>query len=404
MLSIPDAGSLAGVAVTANSAQALVVDVTGPTIWAVSAPFSAASTLEELTLPAEFPPLRQIAISPDTQLAILAGGGGTNPNLAFVRPPFTRAGFTAFDVFVAGGIGFGGATFLGNAGPPGPPAPVCDPNPSLSLTYAAMRVSAEEPPPPEEPVPLVAAVLPGSRSVRLGCTATAFVTVINASDRFTAIGVRIAPAAPIASEFLYQTTDPATNALTGTPNTPINIPALGRQTFLIAFTPRAAFDPTNVAFNFGGTNSLPVQSLIGINTLLLSASTAPVPDIVALAASAEPGIVQFPGPPGAGAFAVASVNLGSGADITVSADTGGVPLPVIIEVCQTNPGTGACLASPAANVTTHIAGGETPTFGVFVTGNGTVTFDPAVNRVFVRFKDGLGATRGATSVAVRTQP
>jgi hypothetical protein len=54
-------------------------------------------------------------------------------------------------------------------------------------------------------------------------------------------------------------------------------------------------------------------------------------------------------------------------------------------------------------VTTTIGASETPTFAFFVTGTGTVPFDPAVNRVFVRFKDAGGITRGSTSVAVRTQ-
>ena len=45
---------------------------------------------------------------------------------------------------------------------------------------------------------------------------------------------------------------------------------------------------------------------------------------------------------------------------------------------------------------------DTPTFSIFVFGKGSpVTFDPAVNRVFVRFKNGA-ATAGATSVAVTT--
>lgn len=78
-------------------------------------------------------------------------------------------------------------------------------------------------------------------------------------------------------------------------------------------------------------------------------------------------------------------------------------LPVTLELCQTDPGTGACLTNPGPTVTTTINGGATPTFGVFVTGTGTVPFDPALNRVFVPFKDAGSVTRRPTSVAVRTQ-
>jgi hypothetical protein len=55
------------------------------------------------------------------------------------------------------------------------------------------------------------------------------------------------------------------------------------------------------------------------------------------------------------------------------------------------------------SVTTQIDAGPTPTFAVFVGGAGPGAFDPAAHRVFVRFRDGGGIARGATSVAVRTQ-
>ena len=78
-------------------------------------------------------------------------------------------------------------------------------------------------------------------------------------------------------------------------------------------------------------------------------------------------------------------------------------LPVNIFLCQTDPGTGQCISTIDTSVTTTINANGTPTFGIFVQGNGTVPFDPAANRIFVRFKDGGGVTRGSTSVAVRTQ-
>src|SRR5262249_33994985 len=133
-------------------------------------------------------------------------------------------------------------------------------------------------------------------------------------------------------------------------------------------------------------------------------SRSPVPDIGALAATPNNnGIVDIPGPMGTGAFAVASVNVGAGASITTSADTGSVNLPVHLFVCRTDPATGNCLTPPATTVTTQIGRNATPAFAVLVQGTAGVPFDPANNRVFVRFKDSGGVTRGATSVAVRTQ-
>ena len=99
---------------------------------------------------------------------------------------------------------------------------------------------------------------------------------------------------------------------------------------------------------------------------------------------------------------MATVNVGSSGSTTASAGTGETTLPVNISLCQTNPTTGACLSPPASTVTTTINANATPTFGIFVQGTGNVAFNPATNRIFVRFKDTGGVTRGATSVAVRT--
>jgi hypothetical protein len=250
---------------------------------------------------------------------------------------------------------------------------------------------------------LVAAVLPLSRSVEIGNTATAFATIIDAGPD-NASTCTIAPANSLPVSFLFQTTDPTTNALTGTANTPIDITAGQFQTFVIALTPSAASAPTNFAFTFTCANAPnPAVPTVGIDTLELSVSTTPVPDVVALAASSDPGYVDIPGPTGTGVFAVATVNLGVDATITATANTGTANLPVTLLVCQTNPTSGACLAAPTPTVTTDIQPNATPTFGIFVTGSAAVPDSPGVNRAFVTFTDANGVLRGETSVAVRTQ-
>jgi YVTN family beta-propeller protein len=250
---------------------------------------------------------------------------------------------------------------------------------------------------------LVAAILPESRSVQIGDTATAFATMIDAGPADAAT-CTIAPATSIPASFLFQTTDPSTNALTGSPNTPVNIAAGRAGTFVIAFTPTAAFSPTDVPFTFTCANApSPAASTVGVDTLNLSGSTTAVPDIVALAASADPGYVDIPGATGIGVFAVATVNLGMDATIMAAANTGTANLPVTLMLCQTDPTSGACLASPSASVTAGIPPNATPTFGIFATGSAPVADMPGINRIFVTFTDVNGVLRGETSVAVRTQ-
>ena len=211
----------------------------------------------------------------------------------------------------------------------------------------------------------------------------------------------IAPLTSVAASFQYQTTDPATNQVTGSPNMPVNIEAGAAQSFVFAFTPTAPIAPTDVELSFDCVNSSPAPINLGLNTFLLSASSTAVPDIVALAATlSNDGIVTLAS---TGVFAVATVNVGASGSITASADTGSASLPVNISLCQTDPATGQCISGIGPTVTTTINANATPTFGIFVQGNGNVGFNPALNRIFVRFKDGGGVTRGSTSVAIRTQ-
>jgi hypothetical protein len=255
------------------------------------------------------------------------------------------------------------------------------------------------------PTTLLAAVLPESRSAQPNGTVTAFATIINTGTA-TASSCSIAPTTSVPATFVYQTTNPTTNALTGTVNTPVNIAGNnGSQSFVIAFTPAAAIPPINMAFNFSCANTTPAPIVNGLNTLLLSASTTSrTPDVIALGATVQnDGIVHVTGSPSTGVFAVATDNLGSGDMITVATNTGVATLPVTITLCQTNPATGVCLQTPMPTVTTMIATNATPTFGIFVSASGTVPFDPANNRIFVTFTDSTNAVRGETSVAVATQ-
>lgn len=242
---------------------------------------------------------------------------------------------------------------------------------------------------------LVAAVLPSSRSVQVGTPATAFAAIINAGEA-TATACSVALASAIPATLGYQTTDALTNAPTGDPDTPVDIPGGQAQSFVLSLTPTAPIAPTDVAFTFDCTNTTPATVQPGINTLTLSASADPVPDIVALAATA--------GPPGVlvvantGAFAVATINLGAAGEVTVTPDIGAGALPLTLTICETEPGTGLCKAAPTPDVALPIGANATPTFGVFGAATADVPANPATNRVHVRFKQ-AGVPRGATSVA-----
>jgi hypothetical protein len=251
--------------------------------------------------------------------------------------------------------------------------------------------------------PLVAAVLPSSRSAQVGNAATAFATIINSGS--TALsGCAIAPVTSVPAGFAYQTTDPATNALTGTPNTPAAISAGKAQPFVVALTPNAPVVPTEVMFGFSCNGVDAAPSTIGLNTLLYSASATPVLDIVALAPTAQnDGIVHVTGSPMQGAFAVATANVGASGQVTASAGTGATNLPQLgISLCQTDQ-SGQCLATPSSSVTFTSNAGATPTVAIFVTANSSVSPDFANNRVFDTFGDAGGAIRGSSSVEVETQ-
>jgi hypothetical protein len=246
--------------------------------------------------------------------------------------------------------------------------------------------------------PLVSAVLPSSRSVLVGETATAFMTVANAGPgKATGCGIALASAIP--ATFSFQTTDAATNTVTGSPNTPVDLAAGASQSFVIAITPTAPFAPTEVQFTIGCADAPPPPTITGVNTLLLSASTTPVPDIIATAFTPG-GVLSLTR---TSAFSVGTINIGAPSTITVSADTGGAPLPTTITLCAVSP-SGTCVNPPSPSLAVSMANGVGVGLAVFVSvsaGAGPIQGNAAVNRVFIRFTDPQGVTRGSTSVAIQ---
>jgi len=252
---------------------------------------------------------------------------------------------------------------------------------------------------------LAASVLPSSRSVAVGQTAGAFVTIINTGST-AAFSVGIAPEPFGPATITYHTTSCASNALVGAPNQPVDIAAGEAACYAIFVTPSAVFDPLDVTFSFGGTNTLPVPVIHGVNTFLLSGAAGPTPDVVALVATAGAnGIVDVPGIGATGAFAVAVSNVGISGTVALTTETGDA-LPIDVSLCETD-AAGQCLAWPSSSVVTAIAGqldagtAGTSTYAAFVTASSGFAFDPAVTRLFLRWRDAGGITRGGTSVAVR---
>jgi hypothetical protein len=252
--------------------------------------------------------------------------------------------------------------------------------------------------------------------VQIGQPATAFATIIN-TGMTTAHGCSIALVTVVPASFLYQTTDPHTNKITGTPNTPVDIPSGGAQTFLIALTPTAEFRRT-VEFRFACIDVAPAVSIHGVNTIIVAGSSAPQPDIIMVALTpSNDGIVTIPRG-GTGVFVVAMTNIGatfgtagsSGQSISEWQSTDSMNLPSI-SLCETDPINSQCIPPPGGSGR-RIAAGETATFAVFVASDHAIPFDPATNRIGVEvweqfvigIFEGLTLMRGATSIAVRTEP
>jgi hypothetical protein len=255
----------------------------------------------------------------------------------------------------------------------------------------------------QTPGPNYAAVLPLSRSVRVGGSpATAFAAIINSG---TATALNCAPAPPSSppaglGTFSYQTTT-AANVLTGTPNTPANIAAGAIQNYVFGFFPTGAIPETSLAMLFTCSNAADAPQTPGVNNFFIVANTSSVPDTVAqIATISGDGVVRIPSSSSTQLFAIGTSNVGATGTIVVSADAGGLPLA--LTVCETTGGS-VCLALPTPTVTVNYLAGTNRSFAFFAQASGSIAFDPANNRIFARLKE-AGVLRGATSAAVCTKP
>lgn len=267
------------------------------------------------------------------------------------------------------------------------------------------------------PATLSAAVLPSSRSVAYERTATAFATIVNGGQT-AAENCAISLLNVIKVGFSYRTTDPNTNAPTGTVNTPVNIPAGQSQSFVITVRPEEEFFNAPIPFTtepleflFSCSTGQAIQ-LPGVNQLLFSSGSGQPADVISVAATTtNDGILFLGGPSASGAIGLAAVNIGTTDTLTVRRGSHAAPgaqtAGLDFFVCQTMPGSAnpsQCVSPPVRDsLTTAFDQNTVMTFTLIVRGTGSaVANDPARNRVFIEFVDGEGVVRGSTSVAVTT--
>lgn len=252
---------------------------------------------------------------------------------------------------------------------------------------------------------LVSAVLPVARTTTPAKAVTAFGSIVNAGSS-AATGCYPSLPAGVAATLSYQTTNPATNLPTGAPNTPFNLTA-GQTGSLVFSVTSSQTLSKDIQLAFGCANATSAPVVPGLNTFLVTAATTQPPDMLSIAATAgNTGVVNIPGLTATGAFAMASINIGTAGTVTFApTDTafGQSPrsLPLALTICRTDT-QGVCLTTPSASVNVTAAANQNFTFSVFARATGTaLPFDPARTRIYVYAKQGANVV-GATSVAVRT--
>ena len=299
--------------------------------------------------------------------------------------------------------------------------------------YHGLRQFSNDPPPAGaigvfepgrilSPTNIHAAVLPSSRTLANRETnpnpVTYFSSVLNAGNE-DAERCTITTPDDQGISLRYQVTDPTTNEPLDPNNfsESFSVPANGAQTLLISLFAFNDFTTRNISLEYQCLNAPTAPKITGVNNLLVSASNESLPDLItATATISNDGITRLASTEGQSAFAVSTINIGGEDEIraiptlnfasfVASLDAPDEIADLRLEICETNPSTGACLAPPSEEAVRRIATDEIVTYTVFVTGEGSeVAFAPGVNRAFIVLVDSAGEVRGASSVAVTTQP
>ena len=142
------------------------------------------------------------------------------------------------------------------------------------------------------------------------------------------------------------------------PANPTFTVAGGGKTFVVALTTNATFTSRDFFVIARCANALDSRTTLGVNSLTVTSRVTAPPDIISIAATVGlPGILTLPAHEGLTVFALAALNIGADAPaIRVQPSAGGDALPVATTICETNPSTGACLATP----TTHVVASLRP--------------------------------------------
>ena len=251
---------------------------------------------------------------------------------------------------------------------------------------------------------LRASVLPNSRAAETGETVSVFATMLNSGE--TALencSVALDGADPWTIG--YQRTD-AGNAPIGDANTPFSIPAGEGQSLVLTFSAAsaAAGDEVRILYACDGASAAVIP---GVNTVFLTASDTAPPDIIPILSTLSgDGVMRVATEGGRSRMAAAAINIGPAADIDVRAVAPFLPNNVALEVCETDPGTGACTSARAESVRVNFAEDETRTFTIFadVADEAGIPNLPAVSRIYLLFNGVAAEADAVNAVAFPTDP